>query len=135
MKPAWLLLVAITAFLSSMAVASDFRFCDMEGTVQKATLVPGSKARTFDLVVFVSASRVEKGERGELGYTDCSEFLGETVEIRLHLPETDGEPGKGDFVAFNYSAIDGFGSRGEFIGTYINAALHEYRKIGVADER
>jgi hypothetical protein len=135
MKIFFLSLLALAASVPSATFASDFRFCDMEGEVQKAILNAGNKARVFDLVVLVSASHVEKGERGKMGYTDCSEYIGESVEIRLQVPDKHGEPAQGDFVAFNYSAIDGFDDRGKFVGTSISAVLHSYRKRVSAGER
>ena len=126
MRKILLLPIALSAFWPS-AHASDFRFCDMAGTVQSVTLRPGDKGRVFDFAVLVSSAQPEKGERGKMGYTDCSEFVGEKIEIRLQLPKRFGQPGSGDHIAFNYSAVDGFDANGEFAGTFIDAKLHSYQ--------
>jgi hypothetical protein len=135
MKALSLSLSVFVASLPSLAFASDFRFCDMEGTVQKADLHVGNKARVFDLVVLVSSSHVEKGEFGKMGYTDCSEFVGKNVEIRLQIPAMYGKLANGDFVSFNYSAVDGFGPGGKYVGTSISAVLHNYQKSPAAAGR
>ena len=70
-----------------------------------------------------------------MGYTDCSEFVREKVEIRLQLPERFGQPHPGDQIAFNYSAIDGFDANGNFAGTSVDATLISYQIGGSPDVR
>ncbi len=107
--------------------ASDFRFCDMEGSVQKATLHSDSTDGVFELSVLVSSARPEKGARGDMGYSDCKEFIGQAIEIQLQIPARFGHPGPGDWVAFNYSAVDGFDADGEFSGQQVDVSFHDYR--------
>lgn len=87
-----------SSIVCAAAHASDFRFCEMDGAVESATAYDGSR-RTFDVVVHVASSRKEKGERGKLGYTDCSEYVGERVDVRLQIPPRYGEPARGDLGA------------------------------------
>jgi hypothetical protein len=124
-----MLVALIFSFPAHTVLASDFRFCDMEGTVSEAILHKGNRARVYDFSVLVSSARPEKGERGKMGYTDCSEFVGKKVGFRLQLPNHVGRPISGDFIAFNYSAVDGFGADGNFAGTFINASLHSYQSV------
>ncbi|MBL8260778.1 MAG: hypothetical protein JNM58_00025 [Xanthomonadaceae bacterium] len=114
-------------FLCSASQASDFRFCEMEGTVQASAPYPGKKARVFDLEVAVATARVDKSAEID-GCTDCSEFIGEVVEIRLQIPRRFAPPAAGDKITFKYSQIDGFDAGGNFAGTSINASLTDYQR-------
>ncbi len=114
-------------FLCSASQASDFRFCEMEGIVQVAAPYPGKKARVYDLEVAIATAHVDKSaEIG--GYTDCSEFVGEVVEIRLQVPRRFAPPAAGDKLSFKYSQVDGFDASGNFAGTSINASLIDYQR-------
>ena len=114
-------------FLCSASQASDFRFCEMEGTVQSAAPYQGKKAGVYDLEVAVDSAHVDKSnEIG--GYTDCNEFVGEVVEIRLKIPRQFAQPAAGVKVAFKYSQVDGFDASGNFAGTSINASLTSYQR-------
>ena len=125
MKPVALLVMLFTA--SPAAHGSDFRYCDLQGVVQSAVAHPGGRARDFDFTVLVSAAKPESGKKARTGYTDCSEFVGERIDIRLRLPKRHGEPLAGDTIGFNYSAVDGFDAEGNFAGTSIQASLLSYR--------
>lgn len=126
----FILTATVLALWLPAASASDFRFCDMEGTVQTAEPVrSGDVKRAFELSVLVADAQRENGDRGKMGYTDCLEFIGETVEIKLQIPEHLGDPVPGDRIDFNYSAIDGFGVNGAYIGTFVNASLHSYKGV------
>src|SRR5688572_18822852 len=114
-------------FLSAAAQASDFRFCEMEGTLQAAVPHPGQKARVYDLEVAVATANVDKSVQIG-GYTDCSEFVGEVVEVRLQIPRRFAPPVAGDKVRFRYSRVDGFDAGGNFAGTSINASLTRYQR-------
>jgi hypothetical protein len=114
-------------FLCSASQASDFRFCEMEGTVRAAAPHQGKKARVYDLEVAVATAHVDKSaEIG--GYTDCNEYVGGVVEIRLQIPRRFAPPAAGDKLTFKYSQIDGFDSSGNFAGTSINASLKNYQR-------
>jgi|JI10StandDraft_1071094.scaffolds.fasta_scaffold714355_1 hypothetical protein len=114
-------------FLCSGSQASGFRFCELEGTVQAAAPYSGKKARVFDLKVAVDTAQVdENSEFG--GYTDCSEFVGESVEIRLQIPRRFAQPAVEDGLSFKYSQVDGFDARGNYVGTSINASLTSYQR-------
>lgn len=114
-------------FLFSASQASDFRFCEMEATLQAAAPYSGKKARVFDLKVAVDTAQVdESSEFG--GYTDCSEFVGESVEIRLQIPRRFAPPAMGDKISFKYSQVDGFDASGNYLGTSINASLTSYQR-------
>lgn len=107
------------------AHASDFQFCDMEGTIESVILQPGNRDRVFRLSVGVSSAKPDT--RTTHGYTDCSEYVGNTIVFQLQLPKQLGQPSTGDFISFNYSAVDGFDSNGEFAGTSINISLRGYK--------
>jgi hypothetical protein len=130
--------VILTAIVLALwlppASASGMRFCDLKGTIQTAEAIRSADVdRAFDLSVLIADSQLEKGRHGKMGYTDCREFVGETIVIRLQIPERLGDPSPGDLVAFNYSAIDGFGVNGGYAGTSVNASLHTYN--GVSSRR
>lgn len=122
------MLVSVTMFLLCPASqASDFRFCDMEGTVQTAAPHPGKKPRVYDLMVGVSTAHVD--QRSDIGgYTDCSEFVGGVVEVRLQIPRRFAPPVTGDKIRFKYSQVDGSDAGGNFSGSSTNASLTSYRR-------
>ena len=127
--PMKLLASVLMLFLcpASASQASDFRFCEMEGTVQAATAYPGKKARVFDMKVAVATAQVDESAEID-GYTDCSEFVGEIVEIRLQIPRGFAPAASGDKLSFKYSQVDGFDASGNFAGTSINASLTNYER-------
>jgi hypothetical protein len=97
-------------------------------------LYAGKKARVYDLEVAVNTARIDKSS-DPVGDTDCSEFVGEVVEIRLQIPRRFSPPAAGDKVAFKYSQVDGFDATGRFAGTSINGELIRYQRSSPTAER
>lgn len=97
----------------------------MEGTLQAEALYAGNKTHVYDMEVAIDKARVDKSS-DLVGYTDCSEFVGEVVEIRLQIPRRFSPPAAGDNIAFKYSQVDGFDATGSFAGTSIKVSLIRY---------
>lgn len=120
--PGRLIILACLA-LPNAAVASWLEFCDLEGEIVGVTKAEVRGEYAMDLRI-LAASRDETGPHR--GYTDCSEHLGQTMQVALAIPVGEGEPAPGDRVAFNRSAIDVFGPNG-YAGTSVRVgfrALH-----------
>jgi len=132
MRKPWIL-VALAVTVATPALASDMRFCDMSGEIESAVYRTNRKVLfsrgkpTYDLTVAVSESAVAQGDRDMGSYTDCSEFIGVSVDIRLDIPKRLGEPQVGDRIEFYYSQIDTVGVDG--YGTSVCAELHQLAPI------
>ncbi len=113
------ILVAVAA--GSHVQASDMRFCDLAGEIESAVYRPNREVLfsqpkpTYDLTVTVAESTLAKGGRDRGSYTDCSEFAGVSVDIRLDIPKRFGTPRAGDRIEFYYSAIDVVGVHGHAV--------------------
>jgi len=133
MKQVLVFSIVLVAF-SPAVRASDFRFCDMNGIVQSATIYVGNRARVFDLSVLVSSAEKAEGKLGKMGYTDCHEYLGQKVDIRVHIPEKFGKPSHGDLISFSYASVDVINASGKW-STSINASLQQYQTASTGDVR
>ncbi len=129
MKGLALLLAASTLTLPISARASWFEYCDIEGEIRE--VAPTDAKRTYAITVLVNSSARAKLQGNE-SYSDCSEHLGETMQVKLKLPRKVGSPANGDHLLFYRTAADCFGPNGDFIGQCISNRFLRLRKTQAA---
>lgn len=103
----------------SPGYASDFRYCDMVGTIEAIEPKAKNKVPKVALAVRVTAAHREAGPNGKDSYTDCSEFVGETLQLLKRMPKRLGKPVAGNELKFNYSSADYVDATGGYAGTAI----------------
>jgi hypothetical protein len=118
-----LALCALSGFAPT-AHASWFEFCDLEGRIESVG-APKDEATTHTVTI-VAARRAR--EMGEESYTDCSEHLGESMDVAIELPARAGTPANGDVLVFSRSSIDAFDHQGEFLGNQVGFEFIGLRK-------
>jgi hypothetical protein len=131
MKRALAIVLLAAALIPSAARASWFEFCEIDGQV--ASVAAESGKNVYSLIVAVMVAR--RSPQGSLrGYTDCSEHVGNNMEVTLKVPRRKGRPTVGDEITFFRSAIDTFSADGAFAGTSVSFEFRALRKIGSDDE-
>ncbi len=79
----------------------------MEGRVESVMPAINSGHRVLDFRVAVSSAQPDKKAAPE-SYTDCAEYVGRSVELRLPLPRQHGRPAEGDWIVFTRSVVNSF---------------------------
>lgn len=126
MKRALTILVASLLALPHAGQASWFEFCDLAGDITEVASTAERRQYTLDVDV-ASATRSKQG--GLSSYTDCTEHIGQSMQIVLTLPRRAGQPSTGDRIEFSRSAVDVFDSGG-YAGTSVQVRFRALRKVG-----
>ena len=110
------LLIAVAMSSATPVFASGALYCEMSGIVESAVhranrkVLFGPAAPTYDLRVAVSESA--ESDRVGLSSTECGDFVGSAIDIRLDASDGLVIPQVGDRIAFSYSRIDVYGVNG-----------------------
>jgi hypothetical protein len=126
MKPPVTVALFGLLLLPGVASASWFEFCDLQGSIERAELIPSNRARLYQLDVRVSSADRARVD-GDQSYVDCHGHLGQTLTIRLQLPRKIRRPSLGDQIFFSRSAVDGIGPDG-FERTHVQVRFLKYVK-------
>lgn len=131
MRHTSLLVAALFAVLPVTTHASWYESCDIEGGILEAS--PASARHTYSLKVVVqSAARAQNG--GEASQTDCSRYVGRTINVPLRFPRKVAAPSPGDRVKFHLIAADGVNGDDSYAGTTIKTSFIDFHEFASPPE-
>ena len=100
----------------------------MEGEVQ--SVKEQYQGTTEVTAIIAKAARAK--ERGDLSYTNCTEYIGKPLTVSFEQSSIFKAPVVGDNILFSRSAVDGFGKNGAYLGTTVKARLLQVRPASPA---
>lgn len=107
-------LMLLAAVMPGIAVASGYQSCALEGVITAAERDRASGVGAYAVTVDVREARRNDPEAHDV----CADYLGKPLAFTMVFPR-GREPVVGATLLFERTAVDGFSSRGQYVGTTV----------------
>ncbi len=115
----------------TQARASGYAFCELTGVVRGVEATDTRRRFSIDLEIVAASPLVRDGVSS---YSDCSDRVGKAERVEMTLTRRAGAPANGDRIRFRWSAVDGFGASGDYVGTSIDVRFVSIERAATTAE-